>query len=326
MMRLPTDFGYRAPTSVKEVVRVLAEEGPGASIVAGGTDLYPNMKRRHQTPKTLVSLRRVRGIAGVRFSGDGALSLGAATTLRTIERDARVRKRLPGLWTAVQSISTPILRNMGTIGGNVCLDTRCNYYDQSWEWRRAIDFCMKCDGETCWVAPGSDRCWAVNSSDSVPALIAMGATATLAGPDGERTVPVAGLFADDGIAFLTKAPGEVLTRIDVPPQGAARSAYRKVRRRGAFDFPVLGVAARVELEGGVVKDASIVLNAVGSAPVVCTEARQVVLGKALTDETIAAAAERAWKPAKPLDNTDHHHTWRKKMVKVEVTRALASLR
>jgi 4-hydroxybenzoyl-CoA reductase subunit beta len=325
MMRLPTDFGYRAPRTAREVVKILAGEGPGATVVAGGTDLYPNMKRRHQVPKTLVGLRRVRGLAGLRLAADGTLSMGAATTLRAVERDARVRKRLPGLRAAVVSISTPVLRNMGTIGGNVCLDTRCNYYDQTWEWRRAIDFCMKCEGDTCWVAPGSDRCWAVNSSDSVPVLIAMGARAALLSPEGERIVPVADLFRDDGIAYLTKRPDELLLRLEVPPQADSRTVYRKVRRRGAFDFPVLGVAVRLATEGGVVRDAAVVLNAVGSAPVVCAEAREALLGRSLTDEVVAEAAARAWRPAKPLDNTDHASSWRKRMVKVEVARALREL-
>jgi 4-hydroxybenzoyl-CoA reductase subunit beta len=325
MMRLPTDFRYRAPRTAPEAVTILAAE-PGAMVVAGGTDLYPNMKRRHQTPSTLVSLRRTEGLREIAWSGDGTLTLGAATTLRAIERDADVARRLPALHAAVRSISTPLLRNMGTIGGNVLLDTRCNYYDQNWEWRRAIDFCMKCDGDTCWVAPSSDRCWAVNSSDSVPVLVAMGARAHLLGPDGERDVAVAELFRDDGIRYLAKRPDELLLRVVIPPQGAARSVYRKVRRRGAFDFPVLGVAVRIEENGRGVERADVVLNAVGSAPVVCREAQEALVGRPLDGTSIEAAVARAFKPAKPLDNTDHAHGWRKKMVKVEVRRALESLR
>ena len=149
---------------------MLASEGPGAVVVAGGTDLYPNMKRRHQTPGVLVALRRVAELRGVTETSDGTLRLGPAATLSSLERDPVLRGRHPALWTAVRSISTPLLRNMGTIGGNLLLDTRCNYYNQSHEWRRAINFCLKCEGDTCWVAPSSDRCWAVNSSDSAPAF------------------------------------------------------------------------------------------------------------------------------------------------------------
>jgi 4-hydroxybenzoyl-CoA reductase subunit beta len=324
MMRLPP-FRYVAPTTVPEAVAVLSAEGPGAMLVAGGTDLYPNMKRRHQTPKTLVATRRIAALRGLAWRSDGTLEVGAAETLRTIERDGRVAEAFPAFAEAVRSISTPILRTMASIGGNVCLDTRCTYYNQNYEWRRAIDFCMKCDGDTCWVAPSSPRCWAVNSSDSVPALMALGARVRLEGPAGEREVPIDDLFRDDGIDYLAKARDEVLTKIVLPP-ARGRSTYRKVRRRGAFDFPVLGVAVRVEEKGGVVEDAKVVLNAVGSTPIVCEEAMAALRGRRLDDAAVEEAAGKAFKPAKPLDNTDHAHAWRKKMVKVEVARALRARR
>jgi len=325
MMRLPP-FRWVEPTTVEEAVEVLAGEGPSAMPIAGGTDLLPNMKRRQQTPATLVSLARVAGLRGIERADDGSFTLGAAQTLRALERDARLVHDLPALAAAVRTISTPLLRNTGTIGGNVCLDTRCNYYDQSWEWRRAIDFCMKCEGSVCWVAPSSPRCWAVNSSDSVPVLIALGARAVLQGPGGERELPLSDLFRDDGIEHLTKAKDELLTRIVVPPQGAARSVYRKVRRRGAFDFPVAAVAVRLAMDGDRVDEARIVLNAVGSSPVACRDAESLLEGRALTDDLVEEVAGVAYRPAKPLDNTDHHHTWRKQRVRVEVKRALLDLR
>lgn len=325
MMRLPP-FRYHAPRDAAAVAHILREEGPDAMIVAGGTDLYPNMKRRHQMPKTLVSLRRVSDMRSLDWQADGALSIGAGETLRSLERDPGVQSALPALWTAVHQISTPVLRNMGTIGGNVCLDTRCNYYNQNHEWRRAINFCMKCEGDVCWVAPSSPRCWAVNSSDSVPVLIALGARVTLVSDRGVRELPIAELFVDDGIEYLSKAKDEVLTRIDIPAQGEARSIYKKVRRRGAFDFPIAAVAARLEMDGDRVADAQIVLNAVGSTPVICTDAMQRLQGEVLTDELIEDVAKAAWKPAKPLDNTDLTHMWRKKMVRVNVRRALQELR
>ena len=325
MMRLPP-FRYFAPDSAAEVAHVLREEGPTASIVAGGTDLYPNMKRRHQMPQTLVSLRNVHETRGIEARDDGSIVLGAGTALREIERHAAVVEHLPALQTAVESISTPVLRNMGTIGGNVCLDTRCNYYNQNYEWRRAINFCMKCDGDTCWVAPSSPRCWAVNSSDTVPVLIALDAQVQLLSADGVREVPVGALFVDDGIEYLDKRKDELLTRIVIPAQGGARSVYRKVRRRGAFDFPVAAVAVRIELDGDVVTRANIVLNAVGSTPVSCDDAAAKLIGHRLDDDRINEVAAIAWRPAKPLDNTDHLHSWRKRMVKVEVGRALRDLR
>ena len=323
-MRLPP-FRYLSPTSVAEAVLMLSSEGPGASVVAGGTDLYPNMKRRHQTPKTLVALRRVGELRGATALAGGAWRIGPAATLASLERDARLHAELPALWTAIRSISTPLLRNMGTIGGNVCLDTRCNYYDQNHEWRRAINFCMKCEGDTCWVAPSSDRCWAVNSSDTVPVLIALGARVRLASPRGARELDLAALFRDDGISYLTKERDEVLTDVLVPSQGAVRSHYGKLRRRGAFDFPVLGVATSVSFDGDRVASARLVLNGVGSSPIRAIEAEAALLGRRLDEDAIRAAAELAWKPAKPLDNTDFENAWRKKMVKVYVRDGLRAV-
>ena len=325
MMRLPP-FRWIEPKTVAEAVEVLAGEGPSAALVAGGTDLLPNMKRRQQTPTVLVSLAKLSALRGRERNAEGTWTLGAAETLRALERDGQLGSDLPALDTSVRTISTPLLRNTGTIGGNVCLDTRCNYYDQSWEWRRAIDFCMKCEGETCWVAPSSPRCWAVNSSDSVPVLVALGARVRLEGPAGVREIPISELFRDDGIAYLTKAREEVLTAIEIPPQGEARSVYRKVRRRGSFDFPVAAVAVRLALDGDRVREARIVLNAVGSSPVESADAVSRLVGQRLDDDVIEEVAALAYRPAKPLDNTDHHHTWRKQRVRVEVKRALIGLR
>ncbi len=323
MMRLPT-FAWRTPRDAGEVVRILAGEGPSAAVLAGGTDLLPNMKRRHQLPATLVSLSRVQGLREVAL--EGFVRLGAGVTLRALERRADLRQRLPALHHAVTQISTPVLRNMGTLGGNVCLDTRCNYYNQNYEWRRAIHFCLKCEGDTCWTAPSSSICWAVNSSDTVPVLIALDARVHLLGPAGERVLPILDLFGEDGIQYLTKRPDELLTGVEIPDQGTARSTYRKVRRRGAFDFPVAACAVRLRHEGDRVAEARIVLNAVGPRPVLCEEAGALLEGRALDDEAVEAAAQAASRRAKPLDNTDHLAMWRKQVLKVEVRRALEALR
>ncbi len=324
MMRLPP-FRYLAPDSVADAVTMLSSEGPNAAIVAGGTDLYPNMKRRHQTPATLVALRRVAGLRGVSETADGGLRLGPAATLTSLDRDQRLWQRYPSLGTAIRSISTPLLRNMGTIGGNILLDTRCNYYNQNYEWRRAINFCLKCAGDTCWVAPGSDRCWAVNSSDSAPVLIALGARVRLASPRGVREIALESLYREDGIAWLGKERDEVLTDILVPPPGAARSHYGKLRRRGSFDFPVLGVATSLTFDGDRVRSARIVLNGVGSSPVRATAAEAALVGHRLDEAVIRAAADLAYRPAKPLDNTDLEYSYRKKMVKVFVREGLLAV-
>ncbi|MFV1960124.1 MAG: xanthine dehydrogenase family protein subunit M [Planctomycetota bacterium] len=321
MMRLPP-FVLLRPTTAEEAARMLASEGPSAALLAGGTDLLPDMKRRQRTPKTLVSVASIEGIRGRAWNEAGALRIGAGESLRALERDERLAAVHPGLHDAILSISTPILRTMGTIGGNVCLDTRCDYYDQDEPWRRAIDFCKKCEGETCWTAPGSDRCWAVNSSDSVPVLIALGARIHLVGSEGARDLPLADFFRDDGIDYLAKQSDEVLTAIEVPPPALARTVYRKVRRRGAFDFPVAAVAVRLSMQRDRVEAARIVLSGVASAPIVCGEAAALLVGRRPEDDLLREVAKRAVRRAKPLDNTDHAPAWRKRVLRVEVRRAL----
>ena len=324
MMRLPP-FRYLAPVSVADAVKLMADHGPEAMLVAGGTDLYPNMKRRQFEPSVLVGLRGVRDLAGVRPAASGGLAIGAGTTLTAVSRHAQVRGRYDALATAAGVVSTPQLRNMGTLGGNVCVDTRCNYYNQSYQWRKAVNFCMKKDGEICLVAPGSSRCWAVSSSDTAPVLWSLGASVRLAGPGGERTIPISALYRDDGIQYLAKQPGDIVTEILLPPADELRSVYLKLRRRGSFDFPVLGVAAAVRMDGETVREARIVLGAVASLPREAGAASALLVGQRLTPELIERAAEAAYRPAKPLDNTDFGHPYRKKMTRVFVARALRRL-
>jgi 4-hydroxybenzoyl-CoA reductase subunit beta len=326
MMRLPK-FRYYAPTTVKEALRIKAGEGDASTYVAGGTDLYPNMKRRQQTPAVVIGLSRIAALRRLRAGGDGAqgTAIGACVPLSVIEHHRKIRRTYPGLAHAIAEISTPPLRNMGTLGGNLLLDTRCNYYDQNYEWRQAIDFCMKKDGRICWVAPASPRCLAVQSADSVPVLIALGATALLASPEETREVPVEALYRNDGIDYLAKRPGELLTEIRVPAPGGWEASYRKLRRRGAFDFPVLSVGAAVRREGDAVIEARIVLGAVSSAPVRAAEAERLLVGRVLDEDAIRAAAEAAAGPSRPMDNTDFSFLWRKDMTKKWVAAALRQL-
>ncbi|MGH7664198.1 MAG: FAD binding domain-containing protein, partial [Gemmatimonadaceae bacterium] len=239
MLRLPR-FSYHEPSTVDDALRLRRESGPDCSFVAGGTDLYPNMKRRQQTPATVIALGAIPELSRIDGSADDGMTVGAAVTLTALAAHPEIRRHYPAVADAADAVSTPLLRNMGTIGGNLLLDTRCNYYDQSYEWRKAIDFCMKRDGDICWVAPSSPRCWAVQSSDGVPVAIALGANITLASIDGERRIPAAALYRDDGIDYLTKRPDEMLMACHLPPvapardrgEGTWRASYRKLRRRG----------------------------------------------------------------------------------------------
>jgi 4-hydroxybenzoyl-CoA reductase subunit beta len=324
MMRLPW-FRYRTPDSVEETVAILAGEGPDAMLVAGGTDLLPNMKRKQQLPSTLVALRDVAELKHV-ANGDG-VSLGAGLTLTDVVRHRRLGGQYTGLWQAAIQVATPHLRNMGTLGGNLCLDTRCTYYDQNYEWRKAIGFCMKKEGQTCWVAPSSKRCLAVSSTDTAPALISLGARVTLVSKDGEREVAVRDLYQNDGVDYLRRRPEELLTDIRLDALDGWRSTYWKLRRRGAFDFPVLSVAAAARLaRDGTVEDARIVLGAVASQPQIADDAAQALVGKTLSDGAIAEAGTTASKLAKPMDNTDFTLHWRRKVASEFIGYALRELR
>ena len=323
MMRLPL-FQYHAPSTVREAAELLAAT-PHAMVVAGGTDLLPNMKRRQQTPPVLVGLRQVAELKAV-VNGDG-LTLGAGTTLSALLDVPTLRNQYAGLSQAAAQIATPQLRNMGTLGGNLCLDTRCNYYDQNFEWRKAIDFCLKKDGGTCWVAPSSARCLAVSSTDAAPALIALDASVTLASAEGDRRVALADLYRNDGIHYLARRPTEILTAVHLPRLDGWRSTYWKLRRRGAFDFPVLSVAAAVRLAAdGTVEAARLVLGAVASCPVDARDAAASLVGGPLSDAAMAQAAEIAARPARPMDNTDFSLVWRKRVTRDFVTYALRELR
>jgi 4-hydroxybenzoyl-CoA reductase subunit beta len=331
MMRLPA-FRYRAPRTIDDAARWLAESPGDTMLVAGGTDLVPNMKRRQQMPKTLVALRaiaelgEIRTAASNRQPADG-FRIGAGVTLTTIVRDERLRASVPGLWQAAAQVATPHLRNMGTLGGNLCLDTRCTYYDQNYEWRKAIDFCMKKDGKTCWVATSSPKCLAVSSTDTAPVLQALDARVRLVSAAGEREIAVAELFHNDGMAYLTRRPDEILAEVIVPDQSGRRSTYWKLRRRGSFDFPVASVAAAGEFDtDGTVRAIRIVAGAVASRPLSAPKAEALLVGDRLTDERIAAAAQAAYEVAKPMDNTDFELVWRKKMVTALATYALQQLR
>jgi 4-hydroxybenzoyl-CoA reductase subunit beta len=321
MMRLPP-FAYLAPRTVADAVKYASDHGADAMLVAGGTDLYPNMKRRQFEPKALIGLAGIRELRGIRGSARDGMTIGATTVLSDVAAHPVLVDRYSALATAAGLVSTPQLRNAGTLGGNVCVDTRCNYYNQSHEWRKAIGFCMKKDGDICLVAPGSPRCWAVSSSDTAPVLVSLGASVRLVGPDGERTIPIGELYRDDGIQYLTKRADEVLSEILLPPADGWRSAYLKLRRRGSFDFPVLGVAVAVRLEGDRVREARIVLGGVASLPRDAASAAAALAGERLTPELVARVADLAAGPAKPLDNTDFTHPYRKKMTRVFVARAL----
>jgi 4-hydroxybenzoyl-CoA reductase subunit beta len=325
MMRLPL-FEFRAPQTLEEAARILDGERANAMPLAGGTDLLPNMKRRQQVPRTLMSLRHIQSLSEIELSGAG-LRLGACLTLSEIATDPRFRNGFTALAQAALLVATPQIRNMATLGGNICLDTRCNYYDQSYEWRKSINFCLKKDGTTCWVAPGSSKCVAVSSTDTGPALMALGARVRLVSRSGEREVALADLYNNDGIDYIKRRPDEILAEVLLDSLQGWKSTYWKLRRRGSFDFPVLSVAAAARLSGdNAVEEARIVVGAAACRPLLAADAAKSLLGRPLNEEAIAEASVLAARIAKPLDNTDFDMTWRKRVTAEFVTYALRELR
>ncbi len=325
MLRLPP-IKLEAPDTLQAAAQLLTEGN--TRLVAGGTDLWPNMKRRHQKAETVISLMAIPGMdnIGAIDSGSKGIRIGATATLADVIRDDKIRQRLPSFAKAVASISSPPLRNMATIGGNLCVDTRCTYYNQTEEWRRSIDYCLKEEGKICWVATKSPRCWAHTASDSAPILCALGAKVILVSSSGERELPLKEFYVDDGIDYLAKQPDEILTELFIPgtsDDAHCRSAFWKLRRRGSIDFSTLSVAAAVWTDDkDVVTRATLYLGAVESAPMSVAEIDSVLVGNKITEDAIAEIAHAAHKIARPMDNTDFEASWRGKMTTQYVTAAL----
>ncbi|MCH8073190.1 MAG: FAD binding domain-containing protein [Proteobacteria bacterium] len=325
MLRLPP-IRLESPATVHDAAKLIAKGN--ARIVAGGTDLWPNMKRRHQKAETVISLMSIPGLSAIDSSGTD-IRIGGTATLANIIRDDSIRERFPGFAKALASISSPPLRNMGTIGGNLCIDTRCTYYNQTEEWRRSIDYCLKEEGTICWVATKSPRCWAHTASDSAPILCALEAVVKLESAEGERELPLAEMYVDDGIDYLSKQPDEILTEVKVPgtsDSSQCRSSFWKLRRRGSIDFSTMSVAAAVWIDDSeIVTRASMYLGAVGPAPMPVADIASVLVGNKITEDGIAEIAHAAHKIAKPMDNTDFSPSWRGKMTEQYAAAALREI-
>jgi 4-hydroxybenzoyl-CoA reductase subunit beta len=321
MLRLPP-FEYHRPGTVEEAVRLLDELGESALPVSGGTDVVPNMKHGLHQPGHLVSLRHMEELRGVAVR-DGELVIGAGETLAALAAHPLIAEHAPALAAAAGQVAGPQLRNMGTLGGNLCLDTRCTYYNQSYFWRRSLGFCLKKDGDTCHVTQVGRKCVAAHSADTPPVLWVMSATVDLVSASGERSIPVDDFFVADGIFNTVRQPGELLTRVRVPvPTPGTRTGFRKVRQRNSIDFPVLNLAVAVELEpDGTVRRLRLVVSALGSRPREVTGLEDAA-GRPLDDDAVDMVAERAHQQCRPLTNIIVDPEWRRAMVPVYVRRLL----
>ena len=325
MLRLPA-FEYHRPETVEEAARLLDGFGDQALLIAGGTDLVPNMKHGLFEPAHLVSLRRVRELRGIAVRGS-ELVIGAGETLAAVAAHPLVRLHAASVAEAAGHVAGPQLRNAGTIGGNLCLDTRCTYYNQTRFWRQSLGYCLKKDGETCHVTRVGRKCVAAHSADTPPALMTLDARVDLYSARGERSVPVTELFIADGIWNTVRRPDEILVRVRVPlPPEGTRTAFRKIRQRHAIDFPLLNMALACQLDGDErVRSIRLVVSALGSRPREVSGLDEVASGRTLGDDVVEAVAAKAHQQCRPLTNIIVDPEWRRAMVPVHVSRMLRGL-
>lgn len=324
MLRLH-EYEYHRPVTLIEAASLLASSPGRAMLISGGTDLMPNMKHGLFAPQKVIALKQIAALHGIEEL-DGELIIGAAETLSNVANHATVRRLFPALADAAGHIAGPQLRNMGTIGGNLCLDTRCTYYNQSHFWRNALGYCLKKDGEVCHVTKVGKKCVAAHSADTPPVLMTLGATADLVSARGTRTVNVADFFVADGISNTVRGWDEIVARVRIPLASAEyKTSYQKLRQRGAVDYPLLNLAAAVSFEGDVIKDARLVVSGLGSRPRVVTGLDKAAIGQPLNADTMDAIAQRAFAQCHPLENIIVDTDWRRAMVPVYVKRALQQI-
>lgn len=319
-------FSLLRPRALDEALSHLAQHGPDAMVVAGGTDLVPNLQAGLYSPRALVDIKGLRDLRGIQFDPGQGLRVGALTTMTEIAESPVVRQRYPVLAEAAGTVASPILRNMGTLGGNLCLDTRCLWYNQSSFWRKTCGYCLKKDGSVCHVAPGGKFCWAVWSGDTAPALLALDAELEIASPRGRRRLPVADFYKNDGMDRVRLARDEILTGAFVPARTAGyRGLYHKLRIRGSIDYPLAGVALAMKVEDGVCVDARLGLTAVNPAPLLVHEITEMLRGRPYSPELVEAAAKAVIRTGKPLKTSVSTPEYRREMLQVFARRALTEL-
>ena len=321
-MSLP-QFKLLRPRGIEEAISHLGEPAGNLRVLAGGTDLIPSMRQKLFEPEHVLDLRGIAALRGIKPQADGGVEIGALTTLRAIERSDYLRQHYPVLPEAAATVASPVLRNMGTIGGNICLDTRCLWYNQSLTWRKGCGFCIKKDGDLCHVAPGGTKCWAVFSGDTPPALLCLNAEIEIASAGRTRRIPLSDFYTGLGDNYRKLQANELVTRVVLPASSADyRGVYRKLRVRGSIDYPLAGVAVVMKRSNGHVADARIGITAVNPAPLLVKGAAELMTGKAL-DETLAeAVGDLAARTAKPLTTSALTPEYRREMIRVFTKRAV----
>jgi len=321
-------FKLLRPRTIDEAVGYLGQYGANIRVLGGGTDLIPSMRQKLFEPEYVLDLRGIGEMRGIRPQADGGVEIGASTTLSVIEKSAFLKQHYPVLSEAGATVASPVLRNMGTIGGNICLDTRCLWYNQSLAWRKGCGFCIKKDGDLCHVAPGGTKCWAAFSGDTPPALLCLGAEIEIASAAGARRIPLAAFYTGLGDTYRSLRPDELVTRVFLPSSSAGyRGVYRKLRVRGSIDYPLAGVAVAMKRasngkSGGHIADARVAITAVNPAPTLVKEAAELLKGKQMDENLAEAAGDLAARTAKPLTTSALTPEYRREMIRVFTKRAV----
>ena len=321
-MSLP-EFKLLRPRRLEEALRYLAVHADNIRVLAGGTDLIPSMRQKLFEPEYVLDVRHLRNLNGIEPQAAGGVAIGALTTLTAVEQSDFLRRHFPVLTEAASTIASPLLRNMGTIGGNICLDTRCLWYNQSLTWRKACGFCIKKDGNLCHVAPGGTKCWAVFSGDTPPALLCLNAEIEIASSGGVRRIALRDFYTGMGDAYHKLQSNELLTRVFLPGSSADyRGIYRKLRIRGSIDYPLAGVAVALKRTNGHVSDARLAITAVDPSPMLVKGAREILEGKSVDADLAHAVGELAARSAKPLTTSALTPEYRREMIRVLTKRAV----
>jgi 4-hydroxybenzoyl-CoA reductase subunit beta len=316
-------FKLLRPHTVEEAVACLTKHPDNIRVLAGGTDLIPSMQQKLFEPEYVLDIRHIPELKGIRAQQGSGVEIGALTSLSTIEHSDFLRRRYPVLTEAAATVASPVLRNMGTIGGNICLDTRCLWYNQSLTWRKACGFCIKKDGDLCHVGPGGTKCWAVFSGDTPPALLCLNAEVEVVSASGARPIPLREFYTGLGDAYRRLQPNEILTRVFLPEASADYGGvYRKLRVRGSIDYPLAGVAVALKRSNGHVADARLAITAVNPAPMLVKGASEMLLGKVIDGALAEAVGDLAARTAKPLTTSALTPEYRREMIRVFTKRAV----
>jgi 4-hydroxybenzoyl-CoA reductase subunit beta len=316
-------FRLLRPGTVEQAVGHLAKHGAGIRVLAGGTDLIPSMRQRLFEPEYVLDIRHIAELRGIRPRPGNGVEIGALTTLTSTERSDFLQQHYPVLTEAAATVASPLLRNMGTIGGNICLDTRCLWYNQSLTWRKGCGFCIKKDGDLCHVAPGGTKCWAAFSGDTPAALLCLNAEVEIASASGVRRMPLSDFYTGEGDAYRKLRANELLTRVFLPESSVDyRGVYRKLRIRGSIDYPLAGVAVVMKRSNGHVADARLAITAVNPAPLLVKGVTEILEGKAVDEGLAEAVGVLAAKTAKPLTTSALTPEYRREMIRIFTKRAV----